>query len=215
MNKKIHLIGIGAKARVGKDTLAKILQNHFQSDGFKCKILSLAWALKKDLEAFLKDKCEVDVWTEETEKKEKFRPLLVAYGKIQRDRTGGQYWTDLVEKQILRDFEEGDPEKDTFYIIPDIRYAQFEQDEIFWLKNKMGGILVNVEKVDEKGNYSPPANQDEMNNCQKIQMLADYTLCWKDFSITPLDEQVVERNSLFHQKPHILYSELVAKSLRY
>lgn len=186
MNNNAYIIGIGAKARVGKDTLARMLKNLIEEKSdWTCQILRLADALKGDCESFLKEKCNMDVWTEDTVEKAKFRNILVNYGKIQRDRTAGTYWTNIVEKQIRKDL--GLKEKlnirdqiKSFYIIPDIRYCEYPDDEAFWLKQRMQGCLINVERIHHDGTLFPPVNDDEKENSKILRKIADYELVWNE-----------------------------------
>ena len=182
---KIKLIVIGAAARVGKDTFANCLIELFKRDGFAVKKYSLANELKKDMEQFLSEKCAMNVCTEDTSEKSKFRDLLVSYGKIQRIRTGGTYWTNILQKEIVADSQLMQSNKPFIAIISDIRYAQYEQDEHYWIKSQ-GGSLIHIERI-ENNKLIDPANIEERANSPLIKQLADFDITWHTMSNIEID----------------------------
>jgi len=180
----IKLIGIGAIARVGKDTLADCFVKLFEMDGYVAKKYSLASALKNDLKDFLLDKCSMDVWSTDTFEKSKFRDFLVSYGKIQRNRTAGKYWTSVVQKQIEKD-SLLNKDKPLVAIVPDIRYAEFEGDEHMWVKS-LGGTLIHLDRV-EDGKIIEGANSEEKLNAPKIEQYSDFSIKWETVSKIEVD----------------------------
>jgi hypothetical protein len=183
MERKIFVIGCGAVGRVGKDLLAKCLFSLFDLDGYDCKIYSLANALKQDVSEFLESKLGYDVWTQDTAEKAKFRDFLVWYGKQKREATQGTYWTSIVEKQILQDSKEiykQDRSGPFIAIVPDIRYAQYSQDEDRWVQNNTEwmGKLIHVTRYDGDGGEFKPLNTDESLNNPMIKKQADYRFKW-------------------------------------
>jgi hypothetical protein len=182
---KIKLIGVGAAARVGKDTFANCLIELFKRDGFIAKKYSLANELKKDMQQFLAEKCSMNVWTEDTNEKSKFRELLVSYGKIQRIRTNGTYWTSILQKQIVADAHSVSSDKPFIAIIPDIRYAEYEQDEHNWIKSQ-GGKLIHLERI-EHNKLIDPANFEEKANSPMIKEYADFAVTWHTMSNIEID----------------------------
>ena len=73
-------------------------------------------------------------------------------------------------------------QKDKINIITDIRYAEYPEDEYFWLKNKANGILIHVSRYDQVGEerkYIQPANPSEERNDHKVKKLSDFSLNWK------------------------------------
>ena len=199
-----NLLGISGFARSGKDSLAKNIKAQLERDGYVPKIYSLAHALKKDLEQFLAEKCGLDVWTDDTRTKAKFRPLLVAYGKIQRERSAGTYWTSIIQKEMEKDASEH-TNGEFVSILADVRYASYpDTDEVFWLK-KLGGYLINVNRISEDGLRVAPANNDEEENSIIIERLADYNLTWDSYRNVP--EGFFEGPLLDAVKP--LYSDIL------
>lgn len=162
------MIGITGVARAGKDTLC----NYFLKTYPKCQRLALADELKKDLDAFLIEKVGISAFTKDTEEKKLIRDLLVAYGKIQRARTQGKYWTGLIQPKILTLKKEG-----FLPIVTDVRYAIYAEDEYQWLKNN-NGMLIHVKRVQPDGTPVLPPNQDERINDPILEKLADYRVVW-------------------------------------
>jgi hypothetical protein len=179
-NKNIILVGIGAIARVGKDTLADILLEIASDKGIAAKKFPLAHALKLDLDDFLSEKCNMDVWTNDSNEKAIFRDLLVAYGKIQRFRTDGTYWTNIVTTLIDDWVSRCCDSEPALAIVPDVRYAVYDTDEVNWVKNN-SGILINLERqvvTHGKVEHIEPANTDEAINCTKVKKVCNIQYCW-------------------------------------
>jgi len=175
--KKIYIVGIGATARVGKDLFADYFVKFAQNLGYSAGKYALASELKNDLAPFLKDKCGMNVWTEETSEKAKFRDLLVAYGKIQRMESQGTYWTSLLLEKIKQDainsMNDMDDARDSYIaVVSDIRYDFFPKDEAHWVQNNNGFLIY----LDRDG--ISPANIDEQENAPKIKEKADLCVSW-------------------------------------
>lgn len=164
-------IGIGGVARAGKDSFANSLLSLLKQDGYSAIRSSLAEPLKHDCKDFISSKLGLDVWTDNTQEKAIFREMLVWYGKVKRQQTQGKYWTDLLTKRV-------ETESPEICIVPDVRYLQYPEDEVFWLKEKMKGILIHVQRRDIHGDIIPPANMDESINDKLVRDNADYQLEW-------------------------------------
>jgi hypothetical protein len=167
----IYYIGIGGVARAGKDSFANSLLNLLKLDGYRSIRSSLAEPLKHDCKDFISSKLGLDVWTDKTEEKASFREMLVWYGKVKRQQTEGKYWTDLLAKRV-------EIEAPDICIVPDVRYSQYPEDEVFWIKEKMNGILIHVQRTDANGDIIPPANMDESINDKIVRDNADFQLEW-------------------------------------
>jgi len=167
----IFYIGIGGVARAGKDSFANSLLNLLKADGYNVIRSSLAEPLKHDCKEFISNKLGLDVWTDDTQEKAIFREMLVWYGKVKRQQTEGKYWTDLLTKKV-------EIEAPEVCIIPDIRYSQYPEDEVFWIKEKMKGALIHVQRRDINNDIIPPANMDESINDKLVKDNADYQLEW-------------------------------------
>jgi hypothetical protein len=158
---KYHsFIGISGFARSGKDTLCRALIRVFQKNNLNAKRFSIAGDL------ILMDRINIDTFTENNEEKEIIRPLLVEYGKLMRKKTKGRYFLDNFEEKT-----------DTIHIIPDIRYCEYEKDEIYWLKNEKNGFLIYLERENIK-----PANETEEKNNKIIKTIADTCIFWNSLN---------------------------------
>lgn len=167
-----YYIGIGGVARAGKDSFANSLLKLLKQDGYNAIRSSLAEPLKHDCKEFIATKLGLDVWTDRTEEKAIFREMLVWYGKVKRQQTEGKYWTDLLTRKV----EIQSPE---ICIVPDVRYLQYPEDEVYWLKDKMKGCLIHVQRKDIHGDVIPPANMDESVNDFLVRDHADLQIEWE------------------------------------
>ena len=156
-------IGIAGAARAGKDTLCRALVRQLKEHKIDAVRKSIAGdAVKTDLKKLLMEKFSLDSFTENSELKEFMRPLLVEYGKMQRNKTKGRYFVDGFI-----------PEPNVVNILPDIRYVEYPEDEVYWLKNEVKGLLIFIKR---KGIQD--ANDTEKVNNKIISNMADYILEW-------------------------------------
>ena len=168
-------IGIAGVSRSGKDSLALEIENIIQSyQGRQIYRTSLAQPLKEDCKDFIKQYLHLDVFTDKTEEKSIFREFLVWYGKVKRQQTEGKYWTNLLDERVNK-FQ---PD---ICIVPDVRYQQYEQDEVSWLKSKPNNILIHLQRIAMNGEAVQPANMDESINDSIIQNSADYKIVLPTF----------------------------------
>jgi len=175
----MEIIAVSGIARSGKDTFADCLAKEV-SDMFpnlKVRRESLASFLKDEMAGFLMEKFNKDIYSLEGEEKEKFRPLLVAYGFAKRLDTKGTYFTSLLQKKM-------ETENADIYIISDLRYAESESDELSWLKNQ-GGKLIHIRRYNIKNGqkqYIKPPNSDEKKNDPLLEKNADFHIDWESAS---------------------------------
>jgi hypothetical protein len=169
-------IGIAGVARSGKDSLALEIENLIRS--YKGKTIyrtSLAQPLKEDCKDFIQQYLGLNVFTDNNEEKATFREFLVWYGKVKRQQTEGKYWTNLLD-------ERANHYQPDVCIIPDVRYQQYDEDEVSWLKTKPNNILIHLQRIAINGEIVPPANMDESINDSIIQNSADYKIIWPTFT---------------------------------
>lgn len=180
MNKKLY-IGIGGTARAGKDTFCAIAKKQLENQGLKVKKFALADELKNDLKDFIREKLDMDVYTQITSEKDIIRPILVGYGDSMRKKTHGTYWTDKLTKSISQDDSD-------VVIVTDIRYDEYQKDELYWMREQLGGVVVHVSKYELRENlyatqpdkiFIPPANDHEARNDPKIKSKANFVIEWE------------------------------------
>lgn len=188
MNKKI-ILGLAGKARSGKDTLCQIFLQELHRRGFTAKRIALADALKQEINPYLISKYGIDILNCTAEEKEKVRPELIELGRERRLGSEGTFWTNIVTQEI-----EKSPEQ--IFIVPDIRYNVYENDEAVWVKRR--GLLVHIEKFvmngTEKIYYR--SNPEEEENDPKVKQAADYLFEWR---VAPHEELVTMSSKLVAQ----------------
>ena len=165
IDSKFHkIIGIAGASRSGKDTLCRSLIRILKEKyNIEAERMSIAGDLiKKNLQNIIMNSVGIDSFTENTEEKELIRPLLVEYGKLMRKWTEGRYFVEnfqnINEKTL---------------IIPDIRYAEYEKDEIHWIRNEVNGYLIFLERENIKD-----ANETEQINNKKLKVLSNCCIYW-------------------------------------
>lgn len=191
MLRKYKFIAIGSIARVGKDTLCNLLIDEFNKIGLYARRFSFADALKEELSGLV-DGLNLCVWTTNTEEKTLIRPLLVEYGKIRRKLSHGQYWWKQINPQIQLSIG-----RNEIPILTDCRYAEIKgTDELDFVKNN-GGLLVDIDRLDENGVLFPPANKEEAENGPKLRANADFIITWntvKDLNeLRPYAKEIREK----------------------
>lgn len=169
----MNSIFLSSVATGGKDTLKKILSNIF-SDKIQIDRFSFADDLKADLDSFCKEKFGISAFTINPKEKELIRPLFVEFGMIKRLQSNGTYWWKRLKPKIENNIKEG-----CLPCITDLRYAKFTEDEHFFAKNVMDGVIVHITRHDKNGSEVLAPNDQERENNPKIKAIADYHLTWK------------------------------------
>jgi len=191
MNKTIGLSGV---AGCGKDTFFSLLSQHLP-----CTKYSLADELKKEVRQWCMVHYGIDSINCSREEKELIREFLVYHGSFKRSNSEGRYWIDKLNDKIIND------KSKNFKIVTDIRYDDYENDEVSWLKNELGGVLVHVSmyldfvqvKVSkeetsvingELRKFKTPANSEEARNDPKIKDKSDFQIEWPFLKNGQIDE---------------------------
>jgi len=164
------LIGISGVARSGKDTFGRFLVEKLEG---RTMLIALAKKLKDETQPIIQSNFGLNVWTNESAEKEVFRDFLVAWGKMRRKQTNGRYFIDHAQSVM-------DKVKDCYenFAITDIRYAEYEEDELPWIEKN--GILVHVRKQLADGSFQLPANLAEAENDSILQQRAAYRIVWPE-----------------------------------
>jgi len=172
-------LGISGVAGSGKDLFFKKLKKELAKINVQAERLAIADALKSEINSITIPRYGINALSCTREEKETIRGLLVEYGTSKRKQTAGRHWIDkLGEKIDALDFEEP-----TVVCITDVRYAEYEKDELHWLKEELGGKLVHISQYTygfggEK-NYLDPANSEEERQEPKLKKESDYRLEWQ------------------------------------
>jgi len=168
-------IGISGVAGSGKNTLAEIIIKFLERMDIPCQELSIANNLKKELSTISKELYGIDSYSCTREEKDVIRPFLVAHGEIKRRLSEGKHWTNLLSKDL-------DSEK--VNIITDVRYSEYKDDEIDWLKNDANGVLIHLSryvKNNEKRIYIKAMNPSEKRNDPCMREKSDFALSWDTY----------------------------------
>ena len=153
----VNLIGIAGVAGSGKDTFAEIIKKVFESNGFEVNCLSFAKKLKEEVAEVSKNMYGIDTTNCTREEKNLIRPLLLAHGAIMREKTKGQYWIDGIKDLVSND---------KINIITDVRFCEYECDEVDWIQSN-NGIVVHITRFFEENGeriYISPDNEYEKRN---------------------------------------------------
>jgi hypothetical protein len=174
------ITGIAGNAGVGKDTLGRILQS--KTPNSKC--FSLAYSLRKEVEKTL-NKFNLNVWTQNRQEKEIFRNFLVEYANLARNKTQGTYFWKKLHKNIKLASQ---IDCIDYAFITDVRYAEYEKDELWWVKNH--GKLIHLSGFKENGLIINPANSKERENYKSLYDAADYRLEWVHSNNSKTDNEI-------------------------
>lgn len=166
-----QVIGLSGVAGSGKDTLFNLLGLRNSN----VKRFALADILKQEISPFLKELYQIDIFNCSRDEKNLVRPILVEHGKIRRTLTSGTYWTSKLTESI-KEFISLDPKN--VAIITDIRYAEYEEDELFWLKKTLGGYLIHITMTLGKNEKLQPPNKEEEINDPVLRKFSDLRIIW-------------------------------------
>ena len=174
------IIAISGVGRAGKDSFYQFAGEFLEEKRISFARFAFADELKKDLDSFVQDKFGFSAFTDDTDQKNKIRPLMVEYGKIRRNESRGQYWLNKIKDVLLA--EDGPQVR----FVTDLRFARYgEGDELDFMK-KNGAKIVHVERFtppDWLGNYEviDPANDEEKTNDPLIKRAADVRFQWHTY----------------------------------
>ena len=179
----MFVVGVSGVARSGKNLFCDLIIEELANQGYTAKQFALANALKRDCENFLKNQCDLDVYTDNTHQKTLFREFLVWYGDLRRKQTNGRHWIETMNDTISQ--YTGD-----VALISDVRYAHYANDELTWVTHEHEGLLVHLRRyersstavIDADGNvqmnYVQPPNEHERINDPKLREGAHFQLNW-------------------------------------
>lgn len=178
----MFVVGISGVARSGKNLLCNLLMESLRQKGISSKQFALAAELKNDCQEFLKTKCSLNVWSDLTEDKDKFREFLVWYGDLKRKQSNGRYWIETLNSRL------GTYSGDVAFIT-DVRYDIYNRDEFYWITEEKDGIIIHLKRL-INNDYIEPANDHEKFNDKRIQQKSDINIVWRTFK-DPYSEKSV------------------------
>ena len=174
-----HLIlGFSGRAGCGKDTLFSLLKSHF-SPRFEVRRFSVGDVIRQHLNMlpYITDS-GINFFDLKRDQKELWRPLMVAYGNSCRNASKGRFFIDIIEPHI----KSRCLNKPTISCITDIRFDEFDKDEVYWLQNELCGNLVYLDRytTDLEGKESsiPFVNDTEREQDPKLHKKADISIRW-------------------------------------
>jgi hypothetical protein len=171
-----NVIGLGGIAQSGKDFFFANLKKTTKRNVIR---FAIADELKKELFSLIKNTYNVDIFNCSAEDKEKIRPMLLSHGKIRRNDSKGRYWINKISEKV----KDAAKDEKNIVVITDIRYDEFAEDEVDWVKKELNGFFVHISKyTEDKGVkvFGLPPNEDEAINNPKLIEKADYLIQWPD-----------------------------------
>ena len=171
-----NIIGLGGIAQSGKDFFFANLKKTTKRNVIR---FAIADELKKELFSLIKNTYNVDIFNCSAEDKEKIRPMLLSHGKIRRNDSKGRYWINKISEKV----KDAAKNEKNIVVITDIRYDEFAEDEVDWVKKELNGFFVHISKyTEDKGVkvFGLPPNEDEAINNPKLIEKADYLIQWPD-----------------------------------
>ena len=175
------VIGVSGVAGAGKDLFVETCMNELSKRGKTSKSFALASALKHEVKDWCIKHYGVDSVNCPREDKEKIRNFLVAHGTTKRHATEGRHWVERLNPEILNCKSSYD-----YLFVSDLRYADYEKDEVYWLKEELKGKLLHISQFALKPTpyetikvFREPANEEEARNDPRLVEQADYKIKWE------------------------------------
>jgi len=161
------IVGLTGLAGSGKDTFYSLLSK---------KLPFVRYAIADELKIILRqrllEKYGFDILNCNRDEKNVMRDDIVSFAKQRREETQGKYWTTILQDKILSS-------SDKYICITDIRFNYYPEDEVFWLKTKLKGKLIDVSSYSPlNGKFMSPPNQEEAVNYPLVRSAADYFVMW-------------------------------------
>ena len=182
------IVGVSGVAGAGKDLFVDTCVAELARRGKSTLKIAIATELKSELQSWCLNHYGIDPLNSSREDKEKIREFLVFHGVYKRKQSNGRHWLELASKAV------NDAKHNYDYLfISDVRYNDYPEDEVHWVKEELQGKLVHVSQYEiaevlDKRNWPktkvdraflPPANAEEERNAPKLRKAADYILEWE------------------------------------
>ena len=114
------------------------------------------------------------------------RPLMVSWAHVRRTKSRGTHWWQSISNQVLEESQH------RWVIIPDLRFSEYENDELFWLQ-RVGAEIVHLRRYKLKGSgvdldgriklkrvFKKAPNDTEKRNDPLISKSASYKIEWPE-----------------------------------
>ena len=178
-----QVIGVSGVAGSGKDLFCSLCATDISAQClWPIKKFSIAKFLKDDCFSFIYDKYGININNCTREEKNSIRKMLVAHGEIKRSLSKGTHWFEKLTEEIAL-------AKKTHrtIFISDVRFDEYEYDEVQWVRDTLDGFLIHVSKIKINQDTGetithPPANPSEEENDPKLRAASDYEMEWEDIS---------------------------------
>lgn len=192
-------IAIAGNARVGKDTLYKIIKLFYDPGAVR---FSLGDILKNDMSSTIFYNFGIDPLNCSDEEKELIRPLMIYWAKIKRNQSKGHYFVDLLKDKLDRDIS-------STRVITDLRFDEYPYDELPYFQSINAKTIyldkyIYLDKTSRSGivrqekEYVKPCGEEEEKNSFKLKKKCKYYIEWphlgndissiKEFAKPVLDE---------------------------
>lgn len=151
------LIGIGNRARNGKDTAGTAIEQHFNRHR-EAQIRHGLKAATPEARIFKMADALYNVCRKEYGMTVKDAPLLQKVGNGRRDKFGDDYWIKQVEAEVRPYIKNG------IAVITDVRYT----NEADWVKS-LGGFMIQAVRLNEDGTQYISTDRDP-NFISEVQL---------------------------------------------
>ena len=182
------VIGVSGVAGAGKDLFVDACIAELAKRGKSSDKVAIATELKSEVQSWCLEHYGINALNASREDKEKIREFLVFHGVAKRRASDGRHWINLADKAInsmKRNYD--------YLFVSDVRYSDFEKDEVHWVKEELKGTLVHISQYEikeatskrgwpkavEDKVFKEPANAEEARNDPKLKAYADYRLSWE------------------------------------
>lgn len=197
-----NFVGIGGISGAGKDLFFTLCKEYLKELKIFSTRIGLGDEVKSEAAKTIKQMYGFSPKDCSRKQKNLIRSHLVFLGAIKRQQSKGRYWIEKAEHAIEKLHQNFLPQIliNPFIFITDVRYDEYEKDEIHWVTNELEGTLVHIKKfkpspkINEKlmptglfsREWSTPPNKAEKENDPRVQRNAHKTIEWQDYENTPL-----------------------------
>lgn len=175
---KISKLSCCGSANSGKDTLQQALTSILEKYNIKSRRYSFGDFIKAEMRDFLLFCHGVDIFNCSRAEKDSIRDLIIKYGYGRRKETNGLAFIEQLE-DYLKENRTIRGKQIYFPIITDLRFKEYDYDEVDFCKEN-NGLILYVQKLDSHGDPILPIIPVEIENDPKLRAAADYIISWPD-----------------------------------